>query len=371
MTHAQAAPPPRQGPQPRPEIAAMAPYMRADLVLPEGGPQAQLAQNESAHPPSPAALAAAAEALAEARLYPDQDAGVLTAAIAETHGLAPEGLIAAAGSMELIAALLRAYAGPGDAVLAPEFAYAFFRTSARAVGAHYITAPEAGFTVSVPALLAAVTSETRIAVLANPGNPTGTRIPRAEILALREGLPADVLLVVDEAYGEFADAAGEGLFDLPARGDTVILRTFSKAYALAGMRIGWGLFPPAVAAEMRKLLTASLTGPAIAAATAAMRDQAHMAAIVADTAEQRARFAARLADLGLTAVPSHTNFVLIVFASGEEAARAEAWLRRSGIALRGMAGYGLAHCLRATIGTAEEMARTAERLGAWVAEGRP
>ena len=151
-----------------------------------------------------------------------------------------------------------------------------------------------------------------------------------------------------------------------ARDNTVVLRSFSKAYALAGLRVGWGLFPPAIATEVRKLLMPNnISAVGQAAAAAAMIDQDYMRALCAETAARRDGFAGQVRRLGLRVPESRTNFVLIRFASAEAAARAEAALRADGILLRGMAAYGLADCLRATIGGADDMARAADRLAAW------
>lgn len=196
--------------------------------------------------------------------------------------------------------------------------------------------------------------------MCNPGNPTGTLIPNSEIIRLREGLPADVLLVVDQAYAEFSDEANDPteIFALTDRGDTVVMRTFSKAYGLAGARAGWGYFPPEIASELRKLLNPNnISIASQAAAAAAMRDQAHMQDVVVRTAHIRNRFAEDCRALGLTIPESHTNFVLMRFASVEDAQRADAALRAENLLMRGMGGYGLSDCLRATICEASVMDR--------------
>ncbi|MEM9735615.1 MAG: aminotransferase class I/II-fold pyridoxal phosphate-dependent enzyme, partial [Pseudomonadota bacterium] len=198
---------------PQPHIAELSAYALADMAVAPGKRLISLAQNESAAAPSPRALAAAREALGRSVLYPDPDWGELRAAIAETHGLDPAMILCGAGSMELIGALIRAYAGPGAEVLASSHTYAFFRTAAAQARAPYRWVEEADLTVSVDALLGAVGPETRVVAVANPGNPTGTWLPPAEIRRLRDGLPESVLLIVDEAYGEFAGSPAH--FDLP------------------------------------------------------------------------------------------------------------------------------------------------------------
>lgn len=332
-----------------PHVAAMAPYALADLG---GAGTVSLAQNESAFPPSPAALAAGRAVLAQMPLYPDPEWPDLRAAVAEVHGLDPAKVLCGAGSMELIGCLIRAFAGPGDKVLGTDYGYAFVASASAQVQADCVKARERDLTVSVEDILAAVTPEVRIVFVCNPGNPTGTLIPNAEILRLRAGLPADVLLVVDQAYAEFADAEnnpGE-IFALAERGDTVVLRTLSKAYGLAGARAGWGYFPPEIAGEVRKLLNPNnISIPSQAMAAAAMRDQAHMRDVVAQTAAIRDTFAEDCRALGLVVPQSHTNFVLIRFASASQARAADAALRAEKLLMRGMGGYGLGDCLRATI----------------------
>ena len=351
----------------KPHIAAMAPYALADLAAPAGKRLISLAQNESALPPSPRAVAAGREALSAAALYPDADWIALRAAIADVHSIEAGDILCGAGSLELIACLMHCYAGPGDTVLSSQYGYAFFRTAAIAAGAGYRAAAERDFTVCVDTLLGAVDETTRMVCVANPGNPTGTRIDNAALERLRADLDPDILLVIDEAYGEFAEGSGDSVFGLVSLGNTVILRTFSKAYGLAGARVGWGLFPPAIAGETRKLLNPNnVSAASQAAAAAAMGDQPTMRATCAETAERRDRFAGRVRRLGLAVPPSHTNFVLIQFEHADAARAADRTLRAEGVIMRGMAGYGLPDCLRATIGHEVDMEFAAHLLEKWL-----
>ena len=345
--------------RPVPHVGAMGAYALADMGRAN---TISLAQNESGFPASPSAIAAGQSVMGQMPLYPDPEWSELRGAIAQVHGLNPENILCGAGSMELIGCLIQAYAGLGDRVLGTDYGYAFASSAAAQVQANYVKAREVDLSVSVDEILNAVTPQTRIVFLCNPGNPTGTLIPNTDILRLREGLAGDVLLVVDQAYGEFSDAS-EGpaeIFDLVARGDTVVLRTFSKAYGLAGARVGWGYFPPKIAHEIRKLLNPNnISIPSQAAATAAMRDQTHMRDVVIKTAAIRDQFAAEMRALGLEVPESQTNFVLIRFASVNAAQRVDAALRAKNLLLRGMAGYGLGDCLRATVYSPDIMARVA------------
>lgn len=340
----------------REHITAMAPYALADLQPPPGKRLISLAQNESALPPGPAALEAAAAALKGSALYPDPDWTDLRNSISQVHGFEPADILCGAGSMELILCLTQCYAGQGDEVLSSQYAYAFFRTVAAITQAEYVAAPEEDFIVSVDRLLDAVTARTRIVFVANPGNPTGTRICNQELARLRDGLREDVLLVIDEAYGEFADGEEERSFDLVKQGNTVVLRTFSKAYALAGMRVGWGLFPPEIAVEVRKLLNPNnVSVVSQAACASAMIDQTWMREACRVIADRRDRFAGNIRQLGLSVPESNTNFILINFASPAAAMAADEALKAEGIFMRGMSGYDLPASLRATIGAEDDM----------------
>lgn len=340
----------------------MAAYALADLG---GEEKPTLAQNESAFPPSPEAKAAGIAALDRAALYPDPDWQALRDAIAAAYGIARDLILCGAGSMDLIDTVIRAFAGPRDEVLATSYSYLFAAAATARANAAYVTVPETGFRVSVDALLSAVTARTRIVFVCNPGNPTGTCIPNAEILRLRRGLRDDILLVIDQAYGEFDDQDQAPVLALAERGDTAILRTFSKAYALAGQRVGWGMFPPAIGAEVRKLQNSNnVTVVGLAMAAAAVADQAHMRETVARTAALRDRFRAELLKAGYAVPESRTNFLMIPFPDHAAARRADVALRQAGITMRGLSGYGLPHCLRATIAPEEVMRRALEILTA-------
>ncbi|MEM0924068.1 MAG: histidinol-phosphate transaminase [Pseudomonadota bacterium] len=349
--------------RPRAHIAALAPYTLAKLDVPNGIAPLQLAQNESLRPPSPKALAAAAEAMAAAHLYPDPGWSALRHALASHHAIEAEDIVCGTGSLDLIGALARVYAGPDRAVLAPAHAYPFFRSAALLAGARFDTAPEAGGRVDIDALLDAVRADTGLLFLANPGNPTGTRVPKSALVELRQSLREDILLVIDEAYGEFADHLGERCFDMFANGNTAVLRSFSKAYGMAGCRVGWGLFPASVAAELGKVLSPNnLTAPAQAAARAALLDQSYLRETLTLTARIRDRAAKKLTEAGLSLQASLTNFLMIDFGSSETAQAADATLRAQGILLRRQAGAGLPQMLRMTIGPEDGTARAVAAL---------
>ena len=341
-------------------VAAMASYELADL----GDPNAiSLAQNESAFPISPRALSAGAEALHLATLYPDPDWRDLRHAISKVHDIPMDQVLCGAGSMELIGCLIRAFCGQGDEVLGTEFGYLFVATATQQAGASYVQAKEPDLRVDIDCLIKDVCDRTKIVFVCNPGNPTGTRVPNAEIVRLRAALPETVLLIVDQAYGEFDDQDHQPILDMVRDGRTVMLRTFSKAYGLASARAGWGYFPSDIATETRKLMNPNnISNVSQAMATAAMVDQDHMQSVVNRTAAIRTRFITRLQNAGMDVLESHTNFVLIRYPDSTAAKGADSVLRSSGIILRGMGGYGLPDCLRVTVGSSDVMTKVADIL---------
>lgn len=363
-------------PRPRPEVLGLAPYVGGEAALPGIQKPIRLAANENPLGPSPKAIAAIAEALSGAHRYPDGASTALRTAIAELHGLDVDRIVCGCGSDELITLLCRAYLGPGDEIVYNAHGFLMFPIAARGVGAVPVTAPEQDLTADVDALLAAVTERTRIVFLANPNNPTGTCLPDSEIRRLREGLPPDILLVLDGAYAEFVERddydAGARMVD--AGGDTVMLRTFSKVYGLGGARLGWAYGPPVVVDALNRLRNPfNVTATAQAAGLAAVADQEYIARSVAHVVQWRDWLTARLRGLGLIVPESSGNFVLARFpgsaGSNRDARAADAFLRGRGIIVRRMDSYGLSDALRITIGTDEETAAVATALEAFLTNG--
>jgi len=357
-------------PAPRPHVLSLARYELAELP-PAGLKRViHLSQNENASPPSTAAIEAARSALAEANRYPHGDAGPLRHAIAGAEGLSAERIVCAGGSMELLSLLSQAYLGPGDEVVVSEHGYLFFRTVARQVGANVAVAPERDLAMDVDAILDRVGPRTRMVLLANPNNPTGSMLGGAEIRRLAKALSGDIMLVLDGAY---ADYVGEPDYEAGAAlveetGNTIMIRTFSKIHGLAGLRVGWGYFPAAIAEIINCIRQPNgVTQPGMAAAAVSIADRARMAAQRRTNAETRDWFARQVAAMGLRPYPSHGNFILTRFAGASDSADAYRFLKGEGIFLRPMSAYGLADCLRITIGGIEEMRALADALQTWTA----
>ena len=219
--------------------------------------------------------------------------------------------------------------------------------------------PETDLTADVDAILACVTPRTRLVFIANPNNPTGTYLPFDEVKRLREGLPPDVLLVLDAAYAEYVrkNDYESGIELVATTPNTVMTRTFSKIYGLASLRIGWAYCPTEIADALNRIRGPfNVSGPAIAAGVAALEDQAWVQFGAEHNEVWRGRMAEALANLGLGVTPSAANFLLLHFpsANGRSAQDADKFLHAQRIILRRVEEYGLPDCLRMTIGTEEE-----------------
>lgn len=351
---------------PRPGILDVAPYVGGESGAPGANRVIRLASNENPLGASARAVAAYEALAGELHRYPDGGAAALRAAIGEVEGLDPEAIVCGAGSDELIALLVRAYAGQGDEVLYSAHGFLMYAIAARTAGATPVTAPEANLTADVDALLVKATSRTKLVFLANPNNPTGSYVSDAEVRRLRAGLPDSALLVIDAAYAEYVEETDypDGAALVREFDNVVMTRTFSKIHGLAALRLGWAYCPPSVVDVLNRLRGPfNVSQAAQAAGAAAIRDREHCAHSRAHNKQARARFTAEATDAGLKVHPSYGNFVLLRFPGGaDQAAAVLAALKGRGVLLRGMAAYGLADCLRVTIGTDEEMRETLHAL---------
>ena len=352
-------------PQPRPGLLGIAPYIGGEAKSESARRLIRLASNEGALGPSPRAAAAYQGMAGELHRYPDGGSVELAEALARHYGLEADRLVLGAGSDELLSLIARAYAGPGDEVLFPEYGFLMYAIAARTVGATPVTAPETNLTADVDALLAAITPRTRILYLANPNNPTGSCLPASELRRLHAGLPGHVLLVVDAAYAEFVTAADYSAgADLVRESENVVMaRTFSKLYALAALRLGWAYCPPAVASILHRVRGPfNVNAAAQAAGIAALKDEAFLDAARRHNEVCRGWFATRLRDLGLVVHPSAGNFLLVDFSPWGESEAVRLHRKERGILVRQMGAYRLPSCLRITIGRSEEMHEVADVL---------
>jgi histidinol-phosphate aminotransferase len=359
-------------PVPGPGILDIDPYVGGESKASGGLRPIRLASNESALGPSPKAIAAYRALAGDIHRYPDGSAAELREALGRYHGLDPERIVCGSGSDELIGLLLRAYANHGDEVLYSRHGFLMYPIGAKSVGATPVAVPERDLTADVDGFLARVTERTRIVFIANPNNPTGTYLSADEMARLHAGLPRHVVLAIDAAYAEFVNRndyeAGIGLVNRAE--NVVMLRTFSKIYALAGLRLGWAYCPPAIADVLNRIRGPfNVTAPALAAGVAAVEDVGALARARAHNERWLAWLSERLAALGLELTPSVGNFVLPRFPDDprRNADAAFDFLQSRGILTRKMGGYGLPWHLRITIGTGEEMETVAAALAEFMA----
>jgi histidinol-phosphate aminotransferase len=332
----------------------------------------KLASNENPLGPSPAAAAAAHAALAQAHRYPDGPSFALRQALARRHQLDPTQVVVGNGSTDLIDLLARAYLGPGDnAVIAAE-GFARFRqcVNARNGGARLV--PMREHIHDLDAMARAVDDRTRLLFIANPNNPTGTWNTREELEALLRRLPGDVLVVIDEAYFEYADRPDypSALEHIRTGAPVVALRTFSKVYGLAGLRVGYALAAPEVAEALdtvREPFNTNLVGQA--AALAALEDAGHLVRSLDLNRVGKARLREALVSRRLSVLPSLANFLCVdVGQDGQEVYKR---LLTKGVIVRPLRPYGLDSWLRISVGTADENENFLEALDAVLASSRP
>jgi histidinol-phosphate aminotransferase len=331
---------------------------------------AELGSNENPLGPSPLALEAVRDALPDVFRYPDPAGGALKAALARHLRVDAAQITLGNGSHELLMLVAQCFADASTSVVFSEFGFAVFPIATAAAGAIPIRVPALARNHAtqplghdLKAMAAAVRADTRIVYLANPNNPTGTWFGDAELAAFLARVPPTTLVVVDEAYHEFVDdpRLSSALRFLPSHPNLIVTRTFSKAYALAGLRVGYTVGSAQVAAVLERLRESfNVNILALAAATAALGDQDHVARAKALNLAERTWLVAQLERRGLRVLPSQTNFVLVDFA--RDAAAIEDALFGRGVIVRPMGGYGLGEFLRISVGSRAENERLLEAL---------
>lgn len=353
-------------PQPQPGILEIAPYVPGRSSAEGVANPTKLSANESPLGASPAAITAYKAMADKLEIYPEGSSRELRNALAEVHGLDAERIVVGAGSDEILHLIAQAYIGVGDEAVISQYGFMVYPIVTRAAGGIPVIAPETEYCADIDALLAAVTDKTRVVYLANPNNPTGTYLPAEDLERLHQGLPQDVLLVIDSAYAEYVTAEDyEPGIALASRAENVVMvRTFSKM-GLAALRIGW-LYGPAHVVEALNRIRGpfNLSVPAQAAAAAAARDTAFTEKLCAHNAQWRDWLTKELSGNAMQVLPSQGNFILVLFPDtpGQSARDANAALLASGLIVREMGGYGLANALRISIGSAQAMQAVANCL---------
>jgi histidinol-phosphate aminotransferase len=325
----------------------------------------KLASNENPLGPSPRALEAMRAALADLHRYPDQQGTALRRRLAERFGLQMDNVVLGNGSEGIMAYIVRTFCERDDEILTSEGTFVGFMVLARARRVPPVTVPLKDYRFDLEAIADRITERTKIVFLCNPNNPTGTIFTRQEFDRFLERLPPRVLVILDEAYFEYAAHHPEFPNSMDYRHDQVItLRTFSKAYGLAGARIGYGFGHDYLIRHLHKVKLPFEPGSAAqAAGLGALDDAEFLERSLALNREGLAYITRELERLGVRFLPSYANFVMLVFSSAEEVGHVYTEMLRRGVIIRPLARFGLPHCLRVTVGLPEENRRCIQALG--------
>lgn len=333
---------PYQPGKPIAELAREMNLLECDIV--------KLASNENPLGASPRALAAIENVLMEVARYPDGSGFTLKTALAQKHGVEMNQIVLGNGSNDVLELVARAFLTPQSSAVFSQYAFAVYPLAIQAIGAHGIEAPASHFGHDPEALLAAIATDTRILFIANPNNPTGTLLEPDRLLALIERIPAHVLVVLDEAYTEYLpeEFRSDSVGWLKRFPNLIVTRTFSKAYGLAGLRVGYALASPQAADMMNRVRQPfNVNAFAQAAAVAAMEDIAFLDECLAINRAGMVQLTAGFERLGLEYIPSHGNFVAVRLG---DAAAVNRSLLAQGVIVRPIANYGMPEHLRVSVG---------------------
>ena len=324
----------------------------------------KLASNENPLGPSPAALAAMQKVLGNLNLYPDGNAFYLKQKLADKLGISPSHLILGNGSNEIIEFVGHALMSAGSEVVVSQFCFAIYPLVAKIFNATLVTIPAKNHGHDLEAMLRAITPKTRVVFVANPNNPTGTTLSKAELLAFADQVPSDVLLVMDEAYIEFLDDPVDFISEIRAarRPNVLLMRTFSKIFGLAGLRIGYGIGHPELITALEKVRQPfNINSIAQAGALAALDDAEHTRKTRANNSAGLKFYEEAFRAMKLEFVPSCANFILVRVGDGQ---RVVEQMQKQGVIVRPMGGYQLGEWIRISVGTPAENERCLETLAA-------
>ena len=317
----------------------------------------KLASNENPVGPSPKALAAIQGELEELTRYPDGAGFELKKVLCEKLNIQPEQITLGNGSSDILDFITRVFVNDGDNIVVSQHAFAIYGLVAKMVGAETIAAPAKNFAHDLDAMLAAINDKTRIVFVTNPNNPTGTWIKKDELIAFLDKVPERVLVLLDEAYFEYVDEADypNGIELLSQYSNLVVTRTFSKAYGLASMRVGYGVSSPEIADLLNRVRPPfNVNSFALAAAKAAVLDEGYVAESIAVNNNGMAYLEGEFNRLGLDFIPSVGNFISVKMPTGIDAMAVNDGLLREGVIIRPVANYEMPEYLRVSIGIAKE-----------------
>jgi len=322
----------------------------------------KLASNENPLGPSPKALEVIKACLYGLNRYPDGSAYYLKDALANHFGIAPEQIVVGNGSNEIIELAIRTFLAPGELAIQPYPTFLVYEKMVKAQGGSMVSVPLENFRLDMEGIKAHIKDDVKLVFLNNPNNPTGTHITHHELVNFLEEIPEDLLVILDEAYIEFAQDPNiaKGINLLERFENLVVLRTFSKLYGLAGLRIGYGFLSRRLADYINRVRQPfNVNTLAQKAATAALKDYAFVANTLKLVREEKAFLYRALEELGLRYIPSQTNFFLIEVGDGEEVYKA---MLKQGVIVRSMKAFGLESYIRISVGLREENVRFLDAL---------
>jgi len=337
----------------------------------------KMASNENPFGPSPKALEAMSAAAPQVNLYPDNDVSQLRLRLAESHGVRPEQTVVDNGSTSLLGVIARTLLRPGLNAITSERSFIIYPIAVKAAGGRLVTTPMKSDAYDLDAIAAAIDSDTRIIFIANPNNPTGTLIDAARMDNFLRQVPEHVIVVLDEAYCDFAtDFAAardieysHSIEYVRQERNVVVLRTFSKAHGLAGMRVGYGLGPAVLMQYFNRMRTTfSVSALAEAAALASLDDREHFQKTIANNRSGAEFLSRKLTEMGYRPIPTFANFIF--FDAGEDAAALSKRIQSEGVIVRPLGPWGIPTGIRVTVGTPEQnerfiaaLAKAAEKAG--------
>lgn len=322
----------------------------------------KVASNENPFGPSPLAATALQKAISGVNLYPDGNAFYLKQKLADKLGVEPANVVLGNGSNEIIEFVAHALLGPDTNIVVSQYCFAIYPIVAKMSGANVVTVPAKNYGHNLPAMLRSITERTRIVFVANPNNPTGTLATREDLIKFVNEVPDDVLLVLDEAYIEFLDDPVDliPLIRLGARKNLILMRTFSKIYGLAGLRVGYGIADAELISALEKIRQPfNVNLLAQTAALAALDDEEHVRKTRTNNFAGLEFFAKAFRELKLEYVPSFANFILVRVGEGQKVFEA---MQKLGVITRPMGGYQLPEWLRISVGTRAENERCLDAL---------
>ena len=356
-------------------LSKIQPYTPGEKPIGGNSKGIKLSANESALGASPQALIAYSNAAENIERYPDANAVTIRNAIGDRYGLPIEKLLMGIGSDEILSVLVRCFSGRGDEVLFPTCTFPLYKIYTLAAGASVVQAPDKNYCADVDSLLTHVTPRTKIVIIANPNNPTGTYLSKDELNRLRKGLAEDILLIIDAAYSEYVaeDDYANGVSLVDDAPNTVMTRTFSKVHGLAGLRLGWCYADPDIISIVGKIRSPfNVSIAAQEAAIGAIQDLEHEKRVVEHTRKWHDIMCKRFISLGLKITGTQGNFLCVGF--NEKAVigsdSIHKFLRDNNIFVRHMRAFGLPNHLRITIGLEEELNSCIDMISQFITDSR-